>query len=205
MRTLQLRRARHTASGRQKAGWAQTWAPQCRWQTQTPLTPLRHTLPRDAHPREELRDSRSWQSLDPAHLSSQGSLFLLPSMDGSPSSIRTLLRGREDVAGRDRKKQEELLDMYQMPAPGSDLQPKPLPLASTSPPSAGGPWTEARGTSSSPGTPSKHSTPELDHAHQGQGSSHPGHAPTWPPPTMLLPHGGAFQWGCPGSGKGRRF
>lgn len=172
-----------------------------------PLTPPCLTPPRDARPREELRDSCSWQSLDPAHLPSQGSLLLLPSMNGSLSSIRTLLRGREDAAGRDLKKQEELqyrqtcirgLPLGQSSSQSPYLWPAPaLRLL------GGLPWTEARGTSSRPSTSSKSSTPELDYMHQGQGSSHPGPVPTWPPSHHAAAPWGLFPVGMSRVGKGQ--
>ena len=179
------------------------------WMTNPdPLTRPCLTPPRDAHPREELRDSCSRQSLDPAPLPSQGSLLLLPSMDGSPSSIRTLLRGREDAAGRDLKKQEELQYRRVSEACPWVRSPAKAPTSGQHQPSVclggclgqkleGPPPGPAQLQNAAP----KNSTICI----KGRAAHTLALCPRGHPPTMLLPHGGSFQWGCPGWGKGSRY
>lgn len=174
-----------------------------------PLTPPCLTPPRDARPREELRDSCSWQSLDPAHLPSQGSLLLLPSMNGSLSSIRTLLRGREDAAGRDLKKQEELqyrqtcirgLPLGQSSSQSPYLWPAPaLRLL------GGCLGQKLEGPPPGPAHLQRAAPQNSTICIKGRAAHTLALCPRGHPPTMLLPHGGSFQWGCPGWGKGSRY
>lgn len=207
MRTLQLRRACHTASGQQKAEWGADLGSSVWMANPDPLTPPCLTPPRDAHPRESSEThalGKAWTPLTSpprAHYSCCPR-WMGPRAPSEPSSEAGRMR-REGIL---RNRKNSNTDRRVSEACPWVRSPAKAPTSGQYQPSVclGG-WALDR--SSRDLLQAQHifkkQHPRIDHMHQGQGSSHPGPVPTWPPSHHAAAPWGLFPVGMSRVGEGQ--
>ena len=209
MRTLQLRRARHTASGRQEAEWGADLGSPVGMANPDPLTPpcsplLGTPIPEKSSETHAL--GKAWTPLTspPRAHSSCCPRWMGPRAPSEPSSEAG--RMRQEGILRNRKNSNtdrrvsEACPWVRSPAkaPTSGQHQASVCLGGCL-----GQKLEGRppGPAHLQDAAPKNSTICI----KGRAAHTLALCPRGHPPTMLLPHGGSFQWGCPGRGKGSRY